>query len=150
MASTVFKPLIYGIAIIVAFIAALVIFYQFDNRLFLFEARLMWPSTSFNAPSFRSGSSADKASMVVSIIRNKKFIGSKCGLVRAELGKDTGDYYVSDSNITYRLTNRGAADWMLTFVCGENGTINRVFIRKSCCSVSRKALYWIMDQMLSQ
>ena len=47
-----------------------------------------------------------------------------------ERGVLTGDYYATDSNFTYRLTNRGSADWILTLVPGNNGKIEKVFIRR--------------------
>lgn len=146
----IIRPLIYSSTIIVVFLASFLLFYQFDNRLFLFEARLVWPSASFNAQSFRSGTNSDRASMVADIIESKRFIGRKCNSVREELGEATGDYYVSDSNITYRLTNKGSADWILTFLCAKNGTVERVFIRKSCCSVSQEILYWTMERLFNR
>jgi hypothetical protein len=137
------KYLIYStIGIAVGFF----LFYQFDNRLFLFEARMLWAPAPFDAQLFQSGSVSERASMSVSIIKSERFVGHKCNAVREELGKATGDYYNSDSNITYRLTDKGSADWILTFVCAENGTIERVFIRKSCCSTSQKILYWTLER----
>lgn len=114
------------------------IFYWYNNRLFLWEASFIWQKEAFSETKFKNGSTDDRARMVVDLIRRKIFIGVDSDQIQARLGKETGDYYHSDSNSTYRLTDRGNADWILTFVSGDDGKIQKVFIRKSCCSISKK------------
>ena len=117
-------------------------YYQYNNRLFLLEAEVLWGSKKFNETEFHNGSSATRASMATDLIRSKKFIGERCDSIPEILGEETGDYYHSDSNSTYKLSENQSANWILTFICGESGSVEKVFIRKSCCSISQKLLYW--------
>lgn len=126
---------------------AFTIFYQYDNRLFSFEANLYWPQSNFNAEVFRTGTTQDRSSMVVDLIDSKIFIGTRCGLIPESLGETTGDYYNNDSNSTYKLTDKQSANWILTFVCGDSGTVEKIFIRKSCCSVSQNILRWAINAL---
>jgi hypothetical protein len=81
--------------------------------------------------------------MVVSLIQSNQFIGAESEEISTILGEETGDYYQSDLNITYRLTNYGNADWILTFKTDDTGKVNDVFIRKSCCSLSKRLFNFI-------
>lgn len=137
----IIRLLILAVCCIIAF----VIFFQYNNRLFVTEARLIWPTAKFDENAFRSGTSSVRASMAVDIIENKLFIGASCHSIPESLGEETGDYYNSDSNSTYSLTNKPTANWILTFVCDDNGVIEKVFIRKGCCSVSKKILGWSIN-----
>lgn len=116
-------------------------FYQYNNRLFLFEAEILWDSKQFNELEFHSGSPATRASMTADLIRSKKFIGAKCDSIPEVLGEETGDYYHSDSNSTFKLSEKQSANWILTFICGESGSIEKIIIRKSCCSTSQMLLH---------
>ena len=129
--------------IILTVIAPLIFlaYYCYNNRLFLVEAEFLWDSKKFNETDFRNGTSNTRASMVTDLIRSKKFIGVKCESITESLGEETGDYYQSDSNSTYKLTENPSANWILTFICGDSGKVEKVFIRKSCCSASQKLLY---------
>jgi hypothetical protein len=115
-------------------------FYWYNNNLSVWEARLLWPQKPFSSESFKSGSEQDRAQMVVDLISSKILLTIDYHRVSDLLGDETGDYYVTDSNFTYRLTNRGSADWILTLIPGDSGKIEMAFIRKSCCSVSKKVL----------
>lgn len=53
------------------FFICLAIFYWCNNRLFLVEARMMWPQMEFNEISFKSGSVDIRSSMVVDLIEKK-------------------------------------------------------------------------------
>lgn len=119
-------------------------YYQYNNRLFLFEAEFLWGSKKFNETEFHNGSSAVRASMAADLIRSKKFIGERCTTIPEILGEETGDYYHSDSNSTYKLSEKQSANWILTFTCGESGKVEKVFIRKSCCSISQKLIFWVI------
>lgn len=120
-------------------------YYQYNNRLFLLEAEILWGSTKLNEMEFRTGSSATRASMAVDLIRSEKFIGERCDFIPNVLGEETGDYYHSDSNSTYKLSEKQSANWILTFICGESGSIEKVIIRKSCCSTSQKLFHWGLE-----
>lgn len=122
-------------------------FYFYNNRLFLIEAKLLWPQRAFDSASFKTGNVDDRASMVMDLIESQLFVGEPMTLVLESLGIPTGDYYHQDINYTYRLTNKGHADWILTFVSDNNGLVIRVFIRKSCCSVSTKVVRGIFNLM---
>jgi hypothetical protein len=76
--------------------------------------------------------------MAADIIRNNRLLGFPSDKIHEQLGESTGDYYYTDANFTYKLTETGNADWILTLVTGEDGKIEKVFIRKSCCSISKK------------
>ncbi len=120
------------------------LFYFYNNRLFLFEARLLWPQNEFEQEKFRLGSIEDRAAMSVNLIERGELIGMPINLIPQYLGPSTGDYYHQDTNYTYQLTDRGSADWILTFVSNDEGTVSKIFIRKSCCSISRKILSAIL------
>ncbi len=120
-------------------------FYWYNNTLFLWEAKFMWPQGSFSEIKFKSGTTGDRARMVVDLIQSKKIIGIDANKIPTILGKQTGDYYHSDSISTYRLTDEGRADWILTLVPGDDGKIEQIFIRKSCCSISKKMAYSGLD-----
>ena len=137
-----------GVKVIVVFVAlslSFFIFYWCNNRLFLFEARMIWPENNFSEQSFKGESSTGRASMAADLIEKQAYIGMECKKIPELLGDSTGDYYYQDSNYTYRLTDNESANWILTFVCDENGTIAKVFIRKSCCSISKRILLFGLD-----
>lgn len=128
---------LFGLAILVLFFC---IFYWYNNRLFWWEASLLWPQKKFSEAEFRLSSPVERSQMVVDIIRNNRLLGMPTGDIDRRLGENTGDYYYSESNFTYRLTEKGETDWILTLVSGESGKVEHVFIRKSCCSISRRIL----------
>ncbi len=119
------------------------LYYWYNNRLFLLEAKILWTQEAFTEESFRVGTTEDRAMMAVDLIERKNYIGVTCKKIPELLGEQTGDYYYQESNTTFRLTNKGFADWILTFIC-DKGVIREVFIRKSCCSVSQEILFWIL------
>ncbi len=119
-------------------------FYWYNNRLFLWEAKLLWSQQPFSEEKFKYGSTEERAGMVVDLIQSRRLLGADPMQLPILLGEETGDYYHSDSNSTYRLTDKGGADWMLTFVSDGEGKIVRIFIRKSCCSVSRRMFDFIL------
>lgn len=119
-------------------------FYYYNNRLFVWEANFLWPQKPFDALSFKNGSMEERAQMVVSLIDSRYLLGMNANEATQALGEETGDYYNSDSNLTYRLTNKGNSDWILTSIVDEDGKICQVFIRKSCCSVSRRAVDFLL------
>lgn len=129
---------VLGVFTLVLFFGA---FYWYNNRLFLWEASLLWPQEEFSESKFKVAPPEERLKMVVDLVRNQKILGMDSAKITDLLGPETGDYYHTDSNFTYRLSNKGDADWMLTLVSGENKKIERVFIRKSCCSTSQKILY---------
>lgn len=120
-------------------------YHQYNNRLFLLEAEILWGSKQLNEIEFHNGSPATRASMAADLIRSKKFIGERCDSIPEILGEETGNYYHSDSNSTYKLSEKQSANWILTFICGESGSIEKVIIRTSCCSTSQKLLYWGLE-----
>lgn len=120
------------------------LFFFYNNRLFLWEASLIWPQENFSYSKFKTGSPSERSSMIVDLIRNRQLIGLPIEKIPDLLGEETGDYYHSDSNFTYKLTDEENANWILTLIT-KNGKIDKVFIRKSCCSISKKILAWGMD-----
>ena len=147
--NSLLRKILHGVAkvalAIIAIAAAFGFLYWYNNTLFMWEAKIIWPQDPFSETKFKSGPAQERRRMVVDLIRSKKFIGVDSDKVPTLLGAETGDYYYSDSNSTYRLTDNGNADWILTFVSDGDGKIGRVFIRKSCCSVSKKMLYVSLD-----
>ena len=126
--------------VLIALVVMFSFFYWFNNNLSLWEARLIWAQKPFSSESFKSGTERERAQMVVDLISSQVLLKIDYHKVPDLLGEETGDYYVTDSNFTYRLTNRENADWILTIVPGNNGKVEKIFIRKSCCSVSKQAL----------
>ncbi len=108
---------------------SLSLIYCFDNRLFLWQASLLWPQKPFNSEEFKEGTPSEQASMVVDIIKSTRFMGKELEEVRDQLGEPTGEYYTHDTNYTYRLSNKRRA-WTLTFITGRYG-VERVYIRKN-------------------
>ena len=111
----------------------------------MFEAEALWGREHFNEIDFKNGSPATRATMTVDLIRSRKFVGERCESIPEILGEETGDYYHSDGNSTYKLSERKSANWILTFICGESGRIESVIVRRSCCSVSQRILLWGLD-----
>lgn len=133
-------------ALAVIFVPAMFLaLYQYNNRLFLFEAEILWGSKQFNEIEFHNGSPETRASMTTDLIRSKKIIGERCASIPEVLGEETGDYYHSDSNSTYKLSEKQSANWILTFICGNSGSIEKIIIRKSCCSTSQMLLHWGLE-----
>lgn len=121
------------------------LFYYFDNRLFLWQARWIWPQRAFIAEEFKRSNPTQQATMVVDIIKSKRFIGKSMSVVQKELGPPTGDYYHNEVHYTYRLTERKKTNWTLTFLSDGSGAVESVFIRKSGYSISKKILYAGID-----
>ncbi len=121
------------------------VFYWYNNRLFLFEAKMIWPQKNFNADIFRVGAAKDRASMAVNLIESKKLIGTPITQIPTILGEPNGDYYHQDGNHTYELTEKGNADWILTVVATDDGNVGEIFVRKSCCSISHDILYFVLS-----
>ena len=119
------------------------LFYYCDNRLFLWQARWLWPQRPFVAEEFQKGTPAERATMVVDIIKSKRFLGQPMDFVTRQLGPETGDYYYNDGHQTYKLTDRDRknTNWILTVLSDNSRNAEKVFIRKSCCSISKKMLY---------
>ncbi|PWU13014.1 MAG: hypothetical protein C5B49_15345 [Bdellovibrio sp.] len=141
------KFLIFILRFAFAFLALFILFgtfYWFNNRLTALEAKIIWHQKKFDEPSFKSAGPQERASMAANLIEEKKFIDTECEKIPELLGQPTGDYYHQHSNYTYRLTERESANWILTFIC-VNGKIESVFIRKSCCSISQRVLFWGLD-----
>jgi hypothetical protein len=145
--SLCFRALLRTAVGFIAVVAMFSFFYWYNNNLGLWEARFLWPQKPFSSESFKAASEQDRAQMVVDLISSQVLLGIDYHKVTDLLGEETGDYYVTDSNFTYRLTNRGSADWILTLVPGNDGKIEKAFIRKSCCSVSKHALNLALDAL---
>lgn len=137
-----FMKFLFGTVILGVFF---ICFYWYNNRLFLWEASLLWKQGAFSELKFKGGSPEDRARMVVDLIKSKKFIGVDLNRLTELLGNKNGDYYNYDTNITYKLTDKNSADWILTFIPDGSGKIERVFIRKSCCSVSNRILHTAIE-----
>lgn len=137
---TIFKVALITVTLASCLVFTFAVFYQLNNKLFLFEISYLWPQKPFHQDAFLNGTSADRASMTSDLIKSKKLLETDCASIPKLLGTETGDYYVSDANTTYRLTDKDSESWILTFVCGDDGKVARVFVRKSCCSISQKML----------
>src|SRR5690606_664228 len=105
-----FQVIAKTIICILSLTAVLGVFYWYNNTLFLWEAKIIWAQEPFSELKFKNSSSEDRARMVVDLIKYKKLLGMDSNKVPTFLGEETGD----------------------------DGKINRVYIRKSCCSISKK------------
>lgn len=128
-----------------AIIVSFALFYWYNNNLSIWEARILWPQIPFSSEAFKSGSEQERAQMVVDLMTSQTLLNTRHQEIAQLLGNETGDYYVNDSTFTYRLTNRESANWILTLVPDDTGKIKKVFIRKSCCSVSRNILNSVVE-----
>ncbi len=124
------------------------LFYQYNNRLFVFEAKLIWPQSKFNSELFQTAQYESRRAMVADILDSDLFLGKPITTVKEQLGAPDGDYYYGDSNYTYALTKKGNADWILTFISNDMGIVERIVIRKSCCSTSRRVLDFFLFDVL--
>ena len=107
----------------------LFLFFQYNNRLFVIEAKLIWPQKKLDTKLFQTRRYEFRQMMVVDLIE-WVFIGKPLTFLREKLGAPDGDYYYNDSNYTYALTNKGNADWILTFISNDTGVVERIIIRK--------------------
>src|SRR4051812_44237731 len=89
------------------------IFHWYNNHLFIFEAKMIWPQNNFSERSFKSGNTVDRASMAADVIEKQIYVGTECKKIPGLLGESTGDYYYQDSNYTYRLTDKESTNWIL-------------------------------------
>lgn len=122
--------------------------YYYNNRLFLWEANLIWPHSAFVESDFKLGTTDVRAKMAAELIRSNQYLGIESDKIPRLLGNQTGDYYHNELNTTYLLTDKGNADWVLTFVSGDNGKIEQIFIRKNCCSITKKIYDFVLFNIL--
>src|SRR5687768_16135851 len=100
------KLILIIIKVILAMFILITVFtayYWYNNRLFLWEARILWNQQTFTDAEFKSGTMEKRAKMVVDLIKSKRFIGVDPNQISHLLGEETGDYYHNDSILTYKL-----------------------------------------------
>lgn len=123
-------------AISLIFIAA--VFAGVLNRKFMdiSEAKKRWGHEQFNPEIFKKGDAKTKASMAVSLIEDKRYIGKTRQDVRKELGDFSGHYF-SESIPTYIIhegwQKEGEDTWQLVFLLNRDRVIKEVRIHKNCC-----------------
>lgn len=101
------------------------------------KAQQKWGNTSFDAKKFTSGGEAERASMVVDLIKSKKFIGKSLADVKAQLGESDG-YFQNDAIPTYFISpsskDKKAEAWQLVFSPDKDfKLVKEVKIHKNCC-----------------
>lgn len=101
------------------------------------QAQKKWGKTSFNAKKFKSGGESERASMVVDLIKSKKFIGKSLAEVRGQLGEPDG-YFQNDAIPTYFLSSpskdKKTDVWQLVFSPDKDfKNVKEVKIHKNCC-----------------
>lgn len=102
------------------------------------EAEKKWGKAEFNTEKFKEGNEAQKASMSVSLILSKRFIGKPLKSVREELGAPDG-YFENDTIPAYILTpdskDKKTDVWQLIFLPDRDWKkVDEVKIHKNCCS----------------
>jgi hypothetical protein len=102
------------------------------------EAEKKWGKAQFDTKKFKEGNEAQKASMSVSLILSKRFIGKPLKSVRDELGSPDG-YFENDAIPAYILTpdskDKKTDVWQLIFLPDKDWKkIDEVKIHKNCCS----------------
>ncbi len=101
------------------------------------EAEKKWGKAQFDVKKFKEGNETQKASMSVSLILSKRFIGKPLKSVREELGAPDG-YFENDAIPAYIITpdskDKKADVWQLIFLPDKDWKkIDEVKIHKNCC-----------------
>ncbi len=89
----------------------------------------------FDSERWKAGDEKTRASMVVDLIRSKKYIGRSIGEVRKELGEWEG-YFNSDEIPAFIFESKRAGSqdtWQVLFFPDREGRITEVRIHKNCC-----------------
>jgi hypothetical protein len=112
--------------------------YSRDEFMSVYDAEKKWGKTAFEAEKFKKGNEGIRASMAVSLITSKRFVGKPLRSVEAELGAPTG-YYVNDGIPTYIITpeqpkGKRTDVWQLVFLPDKDWkNVDEVKIHKNCC-----------------
>ncbi len=101
------------------------------------KAQQKWGSSSFDVKKFKSGEESTRASMVVELIKLKKFIGKPLAEVTKKLGNPDG-YFQNDAIPAYFLSSpsndKKAEVWQLVFLPDKDfKNVKEVKIHKNCC-----------------
>ncbi|MBK9294445.1 MAG: hypothetical protein IPM57_08370 [Oligoflexia bacterium] len=131
------KNIIFTLTIIITAVSVFAFeFYKNEKFMTLNEAQKKWGSTKFDHVLFKNGNEVTRASMVVSIIKEKTLIKKKISEVDEILGPNTG-YYFSDFVPAYIIGNNDAEKgdvWQLILIPDNDSKyINEVKIHKKCC-----------------
>lgn len=112
--------------------------YARDEFMSVKDAEKKWGTATFDVEKFKKGNESVRASMAVSLVTSKRFVGKPLKSVEAQLGTGTG-YYVNDGIPTYIITpeqpkgKRGDV-WQIVFLPDKDWKkIAEVKIHKNCC-----------------
>jgi len=100
------------------------------------KAEKRWGSKAFDVKAFKKGDQKTRASMAVSLIKSKRYIGKPISFVRKELGNWDG-YFETDGIPAYFIesSDTGSKEtWEILFLPDQSGRkIKEVRIHKNCC-----------------
>ena len=98
------------------------------------QAETRWGKASFDTKKFKSGNEEVKASMVVSLITSKAFVGKPFKDVRKELGDPDG-YFENKAIPAYLLSTKEKDIWQVIFLPDDKWEkVDEVRIHKNCCN----------------
>lgn len=99
-------------------------------------AEKKWGVQPFDEKKFKKGDQKTRASMAVSLLRSKKYVGKPFSIVRRDLG-DWDGYFETDSIPAYLIespSTGGKEAWQILFVPDKTGkNVAEVKIHKNCC-----------------
>jgi hypothetical protein len=97
------------------------------------QAETRWGKAPFDVKKFKSGNEATRASMVVSLIVSKAFIGKPFKDIRKELGDPDG-YFENKAIPAYLLSTKEKDIWQVIFLPDDKWEkVDEVRIHKNCC-----------------
>lgn len=134
------KILMTSFALVASFTVAMAAssHYARDEFMSVADAEKKWGKATFDVEKFKKGNESVRASMAVSLVTSKRFVGKSLKSVEAELGPGNG-YYVNDGIPAYIITpeqpkgKRGDV-WQIVFLPDKDWKkIDDVKIHKNCC-----------------
>ncbi len=100
------------------------------------KAEKRYGNASFDPAKFKKADQRTRASMAISLIKSKKYIGKPLTSIREELGNWDG-YFESDSIPAYLIesSDTGSKEtWEILFLPDKTGrNVGEIKIHKNCC-----------------
>lgn len=100
------------------------------------KAEKKYGTAPFDPVKFKKADQKTKASMVVALIKSKRYLGKPLSLVREELGEWDG-YFETDSIPAYLIESSATGSkeaWEILFLPDKSGrNVGEIRIHKNCC-----------------
>lgn len=106
------------------------------------EIESVWPTqTNFKYDKFKSATTAERATMISSLIKQKNlWSGKSIDEIRKDLG-DWNGFYFQDHIPAYRIGSRekqNGNSYQIVFIPNKNKRVEAVIIHKLCCYTESK------------